>query len=102
MDQPKNRGKLPRNIVPPSDWVDFSIEQRNAIESRSKPDVVNNDKAWINFISLKPEDIAQMSRAEFETKYWAKLDDSHRGRAETLWMAAKESAGASLHAFRGP
>ena len=92
MEQPENKGRLPRDVVPPSDWVDFTVEQRNAIESRSKSDVVNNDKAWIDFISLEPENISKMSRAEFEIEYWAKLDDSHRSRAETLWMAAKESA----------
>lgn len=87
----QNPGKKPREVVPPSDWVRFSIDQRKALENR-KENLANDDKAWVDFIAMPSEQIAKLSRAEFETGYWSKFDDSHRGRAETLWLSARESA----------
>ena len=86
----QNPGKTPRDVVPPSDWVRFSITERNALEQRGEAGK-NDDRAWVDFIALGSEKIAALSRAEFETKYWTKFDNGHRGRAETLWLAAREA-----------
>lgn len=88
----RNKGKSPRDVVSPADWTRFSISERTALEQRGEA-VRNDDKAWVDFIALGHEKIAAMSRPEFETRYWAKFDNGHRGRAETMWLAAKEGEG---------
>lgn len=88
----KNPSKPARELVSPTNWMRLSPAQRDALEQRGESRV-NDDKTWIDFIALPPERIEKMSRVEFETKYWTKLDKGHKGRAETLWLAARESGG---------
>jgi len=91
-----NRGsRNVRDLVPPSMWTQLTPEQRNALENRAS-DPQNNDKAWLDFLDLKAPDMAKLSRAEFETKYWAQLDKAHRTRAEGMWNDAREASSKSM------
>jgi len=85
------KGADVRRLVSPTVWSQLSVEQRNALERRAE-DLPNNDKTWLDFLALPSKDVANLSRAEFETKYWVHLDKSHRAKAEAQWNAARESA----------
>jgi hypothetical protein len=85
-----NPGKSARDVIPPDTWSKLSLEQRNALQNRGE-NPVNDDKKWLDFLDLKPQEVGSLSRADFETKYWSHFDSSHRTRAETQWEAAKKS-----------
>lgn len=89
LEQPGNENKRPRDVIPPTTWQQLSLEQRNALESRGT-DPVNDDKAWLDFLELSAAQVGNLNRADFEAKYWAKFDSSHRTRAESMWDAAKK------------
>lgn len=88
-----NPGRNPRNIIPANVWSKLTLSQREALEKRSEDTQKNNDKVWLDFLSLDSTAVSGLTRGEFETKYWSKFDKEHRGRAETLWNAAQEKAG---------
>src|SRR5512146_2885001 len=59
----------PRMLIAPDKWATFSIGERNALEARAKaltryekPDRPNDDKLWLDFLALKPEEVANLSR----------------------------------------
>ena len=80
-----NPGRRPRDLVPPMSWNKLSLEHRNALESRATGTQSNDDKRWLDFLELKPGQLAGLSRADFEVGYWSKFDNAHRNRAETMW-----------------
>lgn len=86
----KNPGIEPRYIVP--SWQKLTLEQRNALESRSE-DRPNDDKTWLDFLDVSVDNLGKLSRADFETQYWAKFDKAHRTRAEERWKTAQDAAG---------
>lgn len=87
----KNRGTTnARELIPPSEWVKLTNEQRNALQARAE-DPPNDDKTWIDFINLSASEIGNLSRVQFETEYWANFDKSHRVRAEEMWNSAQET-----------
>jgi len=82
-----NPGRLPSEVVPEDSWNRFTLEQRRALENRSRT-VVNNDKKWLEYLSLSREKLAALNRVEFEA-YWSQFDPAHRTRAEAMWKAAQ-------------
>ena len=89
-------GQDPKRSIPTTLWNRLTLEQQNSL-SKFKDNPVNDSKAWLDFLDLPPTTISSMSRAEFESRYWSKFDESHRGRAETMWLAAKDAKGNSMH-----
>lgn len=87
-----NTGVPAREIIPISIWSRLSLEQRRALENRGR-DVTNDDRRWLDFLELSPDAIRNLSRAQFETRYWSRFDQSHRSRAETMWLEAREGSG---------
>lgn len=85
-------GQRPRDVIPPSEWHSLTLGQRNALERRATEPTTNDDRAWLDFLSLDQESIAGLTRSEFEAKYWSRFDASHRGRAESLWLSTREAA----------
>ena len=87
------RGVQPRMVVPPGIWAKLSLEQRRALENRSKnaDELYNNDKLWLAFLDLHPNDLGKMTEGEFETKYWSEFDGPHRERAAAQWAAARDA-----------
>ena len=88
-----NSGRNPRNIIPSNIWSKLTLPQREALERRSEDTQKNNDKVWLDYLGLDSTAISNLTRGEFETKYWSKFDKEHRNRAETLWNAAQEKTG---------
>lgn len=82
-------GRNPRDVVAPDVWTRLTVAQRNALESRSGGRS-NDDDAWLDFFAMSPAEMGGLNKAEFETRYWSKFDNSHRSRAEAMWMAARE------------
>lgn len=85
------RNTDPRKVIAPDMWTQLSMEQRNALQARAE-DPVNDDHLWLQFLDIPAQKLADMSRADFESKYWANFDKSHRSRAEAQWNAAQEAS----------
>lgn len=85
-------GRLPRDVIPPSQWATLTLEQRNALERRAEEPTSNDDKAWLSFMALDEQAIGQMPRSTFEAKYWSRFDAQHRSRADALWHNARDAA----------
>lgn len=89
LDGIKGGVKNARDVIPAPMWAKMSLQQRESLQRR-REDVDNNDKVWLDFLSMKPEQVAKLSRAEFETKYWSQFDKEHRSRAENEWNKSRE------------
>lgn len=85
-------GVDPKDAMPVSQWESLTLQQQAALRKYSN-NPTNNDKVWLDFLDQNPKEMATMSRAEFEQKYWVNFDDGHRSRAETMWKNAVESKG---------
>lgn len=88
----------PRMIIAPSKWETFTVQERGALDSYSKsltrlekPDRLNDDKLWLDFLNLTPEQVGKLSRREFDMRYWSQFDNHHRERAEAQWNIAKDA-----------
>jgi hypothetical protein len=86
----KNPDDAPRDVIEPEVWMRLSVAQRKALETRGADD--NNDEAWLEFFFLDAVKRAELTPAEFDEKYWAKLDSAHRTRAETLMKESRKAA----------
>lgn len=78
-----------RDAIPPTEWETMTPEHRTALLKRSE-DVPNDDQKWLDFLDLakRPDKLAELSKGDFESNYWASFDKSHRERAETMWEAS--------------
>lgn len=85
-----NPGSNPRDVIPQSVWSQLSLGAREALERRAG-DRANDDKTWLSFLELPYQDVAKLTRKEFEEKYWSKLDNSTRKRAEEQWNSSRNA-----------
>lgn len=83
----ENPGKPVRAAVPSLIWTTLSLEQRRALENRARS-VTHDDRAWLSFLELSPQETGKLTRAQFETRYWSKFDPDHRDRAAQYWAEA--------------
>lgn len=79
-----------RDVVPPGMWANLTLPMRNALENRDQ-NVQNNDQKWLTFLELPPQKVANLTKPQFESEYWAHFDKEHRTRAEALWNANKDA-----------
>ena len=87
-------GRPARTVVDPTAWATFSIGEREALERMARPDAIkHNDRAWFDFYTLEPKDLAGLTKAEFQTRYWSKFDSDHRDRALKMWQDAQGATG---------
>lgn len=94
--RPDLYGKPITDVIPERVWLGLEAAERHALkarwEERQKPtDRPNDNKLWLDFLNLTPEQTARLSRREFETKYWSHFDNRVREKAETYWHAAKDA-----------
>lgn len=82
-------GVDPRDAMPPSKWEALTLQQQSALR-KYNANPTNNSKVWLDFLDKNPAELANMSRAEFEQKFWVNFDSSHRTRAENMWKEASE------------
>ncbi len=78
----------PKNVIPGFD--NLSPEQRDALKRRYGNE--QSPSAHHEFYSLSTAELAQMDRADFETRYWSRFDQEHRRKAETYWKSAIDAA----------
>lgn len=90
----RNPGRLVREVIDPADWNALSVEQRNALENRATAPQ-NDDNAWHRFRNLSSGDLAKLSPAEFQTKYWARFDGARRTKAESMFDEARKDPSGS-------
>jgi len=86
----QNPGTNPRFVIAPDKWAKLSLDQRNALERRAE-DVPNNNKVWLDFLDLPANEMGNLNRSDFESKYWANFDKEHRTRAESMWNQAVDA-----------
>lgn len=65
----------------------MSPEQRAALKRRYSG-APNSPTAQFDLNALSDKELAQLDRADFETKYWSYLDAPHRVEADARWNAA--------------
>jgi hypothetical protein len=80
-----------RTLIAPDKWVALGRDKQEAI-LKINQDPVNDDSLYLEFRDIPLAEISKLSRADFQTKYWAHFDKAHRARAIELWDAAKEAA----------
>lgn len=105
-DQYLSAGKLldkagpdadPAKVIPGYDTL--SSQQREALQRRYKYE--QSPTAHHEFYSLSTAQVADLDRAEFETKYWSRFDRDHRRKAEAYWQAAVDAnSGGKSEAFK--
>jgi|CXWL01.1.fsa_nt_gi hypothetical protein len=78
------KGAVPAAVVPGFDAL--TGEQRAALGRRFSNE--QSATAHHEFYALSQAQIADLDRAEFETKYWSRFDADHRRAADAYWQAA--------------
>lgn len=61
---------------------------REALHPTDRP---NDDPLWLNFLAMPPDMVANLSRQDFEVKYWQHFDNGHRTRAEAQWNTYRDA-----------
>lgn len=79
----------PKDSMPVSQWESLTLQQQQALRKYTN-NPQNDDKKWMDFFDKSPQELAGMSRADFEQKYWVHFDSSHRTRAEKMWKDASD------------
>lgn len=95
-------GRGARAAVPPALWNTLKPTQRRSLEIYANggrgsggSSSSSNEKVWLDFLELDTDDVKDLTRSEFETKYLSKLGASDRSRAITRWKNAREGKGAN-------
>lgn len=76
---PSNAGKRITDILTPAMLAGVNPEQYSALERMPK-DIPNDDKAWVQFETIPPQQLAKMSQAEF-MQWQSKFSTPNRGEA---------------------
>ena len=82
----------PQDTMPIAKWEALTLQQQKAL-SRMHSEDINDDKIWLDFYSKPAQEIASMSRADFEAQ-WMQMSGPHRNRAEAMWKSG-QSGGAA-------
>ncbi|HEV3028757.1 MAG TPA: hypothetical protein VG457_14355, partial [Planctomycetota bacterium] len=83
---PSAAGRRITDVVPPAILSQVSPEQYNALERMTK-DIPNDDKKWIQFETIPPQQLAKMSPAEF-TQWQSNFSTENRKTALTQYRDA--------------
>jgi hypothetical protein len=90
-------GRSARDAVPAHVWTTLKPTQRRSLELYAKraagdddDDAPGSDKAWLDFVELDIDEVGDLTRSEFETRYLSKMGKKERGRAITRWKDAKD------------
>jgi len=83
--------------ISPADWGALPPNQRKALETYARQrasgqDIVNDDRKWLEFLSLPDRKLAEMSEADLLAGYMRHFDKPHRERAMTRWADARGAA----------
>lgn len=94
----KEPGKYhdPREVFGLDQWLKLAEPTRNHLTAIARDalhptDRTNDDSLWLDFLALPPEQVAGLSRRDFDLKYWAKFDNNHRSLAEAQWNASRDA-----------
>lgn len=83
--------------IPPSIWAELPIPQRSSLEAWAKhlrggTEPTTDDRAWLEFEDLRPEDLAKMSGEDLHAKYRTKLNNTDWKNAVKKWSGARDIA----------
>lgn len=87
----KNPGANPRSVIPPAMWAKFTPEHRESLLRYAKRDVQNDDLKWLEFIDLRPQQLAALNQQQYYTKYRTRFDLQHQNVADAQWAAARDA-----------
>lgn len=82
--------------IPPAQWTQLSLEQRNALESRAKhlsagTEPAHNPTKWVEFLDLTPTQLADMDGSTFQSRYQPHFDRPHFDAAARQWALARDA-----------
>ncbi len=86
-----NPGLPPQKAIPKAMWEGLEPGDRDALIRFHKNQ--GDPHAYLDFLEVKPVDLAKMNRHEFETKYWSRMEPSDQDKAASAWKEAKDSNG---------
>lgn len=83
--------------IPPDQWAQFTLEQRNALEARAKhlaagTEPTHNPTKWVEFLDLTPTQLGKMDASTFQSTYQPHFDRAHFDRAAAQWALARDAA----------
>lgn len=92
--------------IPPSLRVNLTGAENDALDARARhklmgTEPVHNDLAWVDFLDMRPEELARMSSRELETRFRERFDNAHWERAAARWSMARDAARADPKAMKG-
>lgn len=78
-----------RDAIPPYLWTQMGPQHQQALLRRSS-DEPNDDVKWNEFMEMarNPDNIANLSQADFSSRFTDHFDDRHRERAEQMRVGA--------------
>jgi hypothetical protein len=98
-----DRGVPIEDTMKTPEWKTLTIPQGAAAIKYANPkDTKHDNKAWVEYLGLTPEQLEDMSALEVEVKYWSKFDRARRTRAENAWQAASEKDAPKLTSIITP
>lgn len=90
-------GIIPRKAIPPAMWNQLDLGQRNALEARAKGadgtegNGSNNDKVWLQFLDMTPQELGKLNASEYEVSFRSKFGKAERTRADAQWAASRDA-----------
>lgn len=89
----QNPGADVVDLIPAQAWNSFSISERKALQGYHGQRATD-PKAWFEFytMTLEPKQLAQLTPAQFYTKYYSRFAEDDRKRAETLYRQAVQES----------
>ena len=86
--------RLPEDLIGPETWNNSKLLPPDVKEALIKRhvDTMNDDKVWLDFISTSQMDLSKMTKQQFETSFWSRLDARHREQAAAHYQNALEAA----------
>jgi len=85
-----NSSSQPIDVIPPSLFSKLTADQKRALYSYNIPGT-DDANSWVSFLELSPQEMATLSLSDFQTQYWAGLNQEHRKQATDLWNTAKKN-----------
>lgn len=92
-------GQSPQDVVGPTLWSKLTLDQQKKL-SKISNDAPHDSAKFRDFMLMSPQQMRQLSKAEFESDYWVNFDGSHRDRAAKMYADAlnkKEKDPASFY-----
>lgn len=86
-----NPAKHPTEVIDPATWNSLSGANQKSLLSVYKAPEKNDDASWLVFESLSDAEIRKIPLSEYHSKFWSKLNQHYRDKADTIRRQALEA-----------